>query len=112
MTLARPEPMSDAFSKFHLDNGVVLHRFIGIDEQFHDHPFSIDIQVLAGGYVEDVLDIETLAIRQVLRQPGDCFTITATHVHRIPRLLTDECWTVAPAPGTDWADPQDHRHAA
>ncbi len=90
------EPMSGAFTKYHLGDGRALHRFAGPDDgDWHDHPFTIEVQVLAGGYAEEVLDPETLAFSTVLRQHGDRFTITAAHVHRIPRLLADECWTVA-----------------
>ena len=98
--IAHPEPMSPAMTKFHIDAPAVLHRFTAPDVgDFHDHPWPFSSQVLSGGYVEEVLDLDTLGTSMVLRQPGDVFEITAQHVHRIVRLLDGDCWTaIRPGP--------------
>lgn len=94
--IARHELMSAAFHKWHLEPGAVLHRFTAPDEgEHHDHPFSLDIEVLTGGYVEEVLDPATCTTWLVERLPGAAFTIGPDHVHRIVQLLAPECWTVA-----------------
>lgn len=93
------EWMSPHFMKAHLHGtGLVLHRFTaadGPDSAFHDHPFSADIRILHGGYVEQVLDLTNPEAppREIERRAGDNFRNEAGTVHRIIRLLDGETWT-------------------
>ena len=59
------EVMNDHFTKMHLGNGFVLHKFTaadGPDADFHDHPWGFITTILRGGYREEVLDLQTGAI--------------------------------------------------
>ena len=115
--LARHEPMSAVFAKFHLSRPCVLHVLSAPDTgEPHDHPFALDITILRGGYVEEVVDTRDWSMIEVTRLPGATFRIKADHVHRIVRLLDGECWTAAeygpwqrPSGFSRWADGQAER---
>lgn len=90
------ERMNGHFVKIHTSDGV-LHHFSGADGPdawFHDHPFSADITVLVGGYVEQVLDpanpLEPVTIE---RHEGDTFRNDAGTIHRILHLTSPFCIT-------------------
>lgn len=98
------EIMSPIFTKFHLRNlpvDAVLHRFTAPDEgDPHDHPWSFQSVILAGGYIERIWNIRTGQSWLHEHVPGDMFTVPAQRVHRIVQLLGKECWTlVLPHPG-------------
>lgn len=97
--VTRVERMSRAFVKYHLNDGTVLHRFTRPEpwSDPHDHPFAIDIEVLAGGYVEEVFSRASDGWRSELmhRNPGEVHSLAAGHIHRIVELPTGECWTRA-----------------
>lgn len=98
----RHERMSDAFEKFHilgLPFPMVLHHFSEPDLYHpHDHPWGFRSTILQGGYVEEIFNKQGESVR-VTRNVGDSFEIPAEHIHRIPELLTGDCWTqVIPGP--------------
>lgn len=97
-TIARCEPMSSAFTKWHLDAPAVLHRFTAPDSgDPHDHPFGFTTQILSGGYVEEVYTLTAdggWSVSLHHRWPGTSHHVEATTVHRIVALPQGECWTV------------------
>ena len=97
--VTRVERMSRAFVKYHLDDGTVLHRFTRPEpwSDPHDHPFAIEVEVLTGGYVEEVFRHDAGGWRAELvhRHPGEAHRLDADHIHRIVDLPTGECWTRA-----------------
>ena len=95
----RIERMNDHMTKVHLGDGRVVHRFSAADgpeAAFHDHPWPFSSTILAGGYIEELLDLSRPGEppRVVERRPGDTFRNEAGTIHRIIRLLEPECWTV------------------
>ena len=98
MDILRIERMSPSFTKLHLGDGRVVHRFSaadGPDADFHDHPWGFASRIIEGGYVEQVLDLSSPGQPiEIERHPGDEFRNEAGTVHRIVRLLAPECWTV------------------
>lgn len=102
------EQMNDHFTKFHVHGlpvGAVFHRFTnadGPDADPHDHPWDFTSLIISGGYVEQVFrtDAAPGTANVVERKPGDVIHNKASTIHRITRLLTDECWTlILPGPG-------------
>lgn len=96
------ERMSVAFTKFHLDDGRVLHWFRREERNAnpHDHPWSFETEIIAGGYIEEVFYAykdATWRSEFVHRQVGSHHSIAATHIHRIVELPTGECWTLVRA---------------
>lgn len=94
------ESMSGVFHKVHIGDcppNIILHTFTGPDTGYaHDHPFDIHITVIDGGYDEHRFDPQTGDVTLYERRRGDQFTIKATDVHRIVRLLNDRpCQTLA-----------------
>jgi hypothetical protein len=94
--------MSRAFTKYHLDDGRALHRFrIGEPHADpHDHPWSFETEILAGGYVEEVFNVLAgggWRSELVFRGPGTVHQVPADHIHRIVELPQGECWTVVRA---------------
>lgn len=84
----RTERMNGHFTKLHLGDGRVLHHFAGADgpdADFHDHPFSADIRIFLGGYVEQVMQPDG-SIQEIERREGDEFRNEAGTIHRIIRL--------------------------
>lgn len=83
------ERMADFFHKLHLGDGTVLHVFTDADRgDPHDHPWTFTSEVLAGGYVEEVYDVETGMVRIIERRAGDGpFVVPFYKVHRIVKLL-------------------------
>ena len=100
--IVRVERMSPAFVKYHLDDGRALHRFTR-PEPFanpHDHPWSFDTHIVAGGYVEEVFTFRPDGGWQselIERLPGTTHHITADHIHRIVALPAEESWTLVRA---------------
>lgn len=98
MTLVHPEVMSDGFSKWHLRDGLVLHRFTAPDDgEPHDHPWAFTTQILSGGYVEEVYSLMpeggwTMSLHY--RWPGETHRVEAQTIHRIVSLPEGECWTL------------------
>lgn len=82
-------PWSD---KFHLN----VNHFSEADsgDEFHDHPFAFTSMIAFGGYVEEILDLSTGLVTTKTRNPGESFLVEANHIHRIARLLSNECWTI------------------
>jgi hypothetical protein len=95
----RTEVMSPFFRKIHLGDGRALHHFTAADEgdEWHDHPWSFTSKVLAGGYVEQIVYPDSACAHWMRRLPGSTHTVSATHIHRITRLLADDCWTLVTA---------------
>jgi hypothetical protein len=101
-TIVRVERMSPAFIKYHLDDGRALHRFVRPEPHAypHDHPWSFDTTILSGGYVEEVFTFDpdgSWHSAFVERQPGSCYAIGASHIHRIVALPEGESWTIVRA---------------
>ncbi len=101
-TIVRAERMSPAFIKYHLDDGCALHRFVRPEPHAdpHDHPWSFETTILAGGYVEEVFTFQpggTWRIALVERPPGTRHWIEASHIHRIVALPLGESWTLVRA---------------
>lgn len=100
----REERMNDHFLKLHLDNGKVRHLFTaadGPDADPHDHPWGFTSTIQRGGYVEEVFDLNNPSARPHVfeRREGDTFRNGAGTIHRIVRLLSDECETeIEPGP--------------
>lgn len=100
--IVRVERMSRAFTKYHLDDGRVLHRFKAEEPHAtpHDHPWSFDTEILDGGYVDEVFQLDEAGgwhSELVERLPGTTHHVAATHIHRIVALPTGECWTLVRA---------------
>lgn len=101
-TIVAVERMSRAFTKYHLDDGRVLHRFRAEEPHAnpHDHPWSFDTEILDGGYVDEVFRFDEGGgwhSELVHRIPGESYRVDATHIHRIVELPTGECWTIVRA---------------
>jgi len=83
--------MSRAFTKCHLDDGRVLHRF-RLEEPHadpHDHPWSFETEILEGGYVEEVFQVRpdgTWHSERLHRLVGQSYRVNAAHIHRIVEL--------------------------
>jgi hypothetical protein len=108
----RIEVMSPAFRKIHLGDGRALHHFTAGDEgdEFHDHPWSFTSEVLVGGYLEDVvLELDPFTVMQHRRDAGRMYWVRSRHIHRITRLLDDDCWTLVTA-GPVERDVRFYRH--
>ena len=93
--IVRVERMSPAFSKFHLDDGRALHRFMRPEPHAdpHDHPWGFETEILAGGYVEEVFRATEdggWRAELVHRHPFTTHHIPAAHIHR-------KCWTLGRA---------------
>ncbi|MBD8546780.1 hypothetical protein [Sphingomonas sp. CFBP 8760] len=94
--------MSRAFTKYHLDDGRVLHRF-RLEEPHadpHDHPWSFQTEILEGGYVEEVFHVRpdgSWHSERRHRLVGQAYSINAAHIHRIVELPAGECWTLVRA---------------
>lgn len=94
--------MSAAFTKYHLSDGRVLHRFRADEPRAdpHDHPWSFETEIIAGGYVEEVFYVEPSGrwrSERVSRDAGTVHQVSAEHIHRIINLPEGECWTVVRA---------------
>ena len=101
-TILRVERMSRAFTKYHLDDGRALHRFrVGEPHADpHDHPWSFETEILAGGYVEEVFHLLPgggWRSELVHRNPGTVHQVPAEHIHHIVELPQRECWTLVRA---------------
>lgn len=96
----RTEVMSPFFRKIHLGDGRALHHFTAADEgdEWHDHPWSFTSEILAGGYAEDiVIKLDPFTVLQRIIIPGTTNLVPADRIHRITRLLADDCWTLVTA---------------
>ena len=87
----RTERMNGHFTKLHLGDGRVLHHFAGADgpdSDPHDHPFSADITVHMGGYIEQVFSLDRPhdPPQEIVRSEGDTFRNEAGTIHRIIQL--------------------------
>lgn len=100
----RKEEMAPHFTKYHIDGlpfPAVLHHFTAPDlGDPHDHPWGFVSHILSGGYIEEMYNKKEGFICNEIREEGDAFEIRKEHIHRISRLLGDECWTLClPQPG-------------
>ena len=92
--------ISPHFTKINMHGtGLSVHRFDGADgpdSDPHDHPFAADIEILEGGYVEEVFDINCPhdPPQVIERRKGDKFRNEAGTIHRILHLTAPETWTV------------------
>jgi hypothetical protein len=98
-TVVGIERMSRAFTKYHLDDGRVLHRFRHPepDANPHDHPWPFETTILDGGYIDEVFHVDadgSWHSEHVHWQPGETYSVDATHIHRIVALPKGECWTI------------------
>lgn len=91
--------LSPHFTKVNMHGtGMSVHRFDGADgpnSDPHDHPFGMDIEVLVGGYVEEVFDIDKPhdPPARIERKQGDRFRNEAGTIHRILHLTAPVVWT-------------------
>lgn len=102
------EEMGPHFTKYHLPDGRVFHRFTADDGgAIHDHPWSFTTEILRGGYVEEIWThgpSQYHAGNQWYRdthyrRQGEIRHVPATTIHTITSLIGDECWTlVTPEP--------------
>lgn len=92
--------ISPHFTKLNLHGtGLSVHRFTGADgpdSDPHDHPFGMDIEILRGGYVEQVFDLARPhdPPQEIERREGDKFRNESGTIHRILWLTAPETWTV------------------
>ncbi|MET3826550.1 hypothetical protein ABIC16_002243 [Sphingomonas sp. PvP055] len=96
----RIEVMSPAFRTIHLGDGRALHHFTEGDngDEYHSHPWSFTSEVLHGGYAEDiVLTLDPFSVLEQRRVPGTTHQVETSHIHRITRLLGEDCWTLVTA---------------
>ena len=96
----RIEVMSSAFRKIHLGDGRALHHFTQGDDgdEYHSHPWPFKSEVLFGGYAEDiVVSLDPFTVLEQRRLPGTTHQVEAGHIHRITRLLDEDCWTLVTA---------------
>lgn len=95
----RTEVMSPFFRKIHLGDGRALHHFTAADEgdEWHDHPWGFTSEVLHGGYEEQIIRPDMFWAVDINRLPGITHTVPAVRIHRITRLLADDCWTLVTA---------------
>lgn len=94
MTDPYVEKMRDGFVKFHLGDGRVLHWITSPDgEEYHSHPFAIDVQVLKGWYRDEIMreTSGTVAWNRSTKRP---FSIPAARRHRITDLSPGGCLTL------------------
>jgi len=96
------EVMNDFFTKYHLSNGQVVHKFSRADAgDPHDHPWSFTSEILYGGYKEKVYHPSGYKITYRQLHEGNLNRVEATTIHLITELLREECWTlVTPEPAT------------
>lgn len=102
VAIVHVERMSRAFTKYHLSDGRVLHRFQAGEPNAdpHDHPWGFETEIVDGGYVEEVFHIRAdggWESRLVHRAPGTVHRVEAAHIHRIVELPQRECWTIVRA---------------
>lgn len=94
------ERMNDVFEKWHivgLPFPAAFHHFTGPDEgDFHDHPWGFTSHIIAGGYIEEVMNPTAHGYyRSVIeRAAGTVHRVEANHIHRIVALTAPECWTL------------------
>ena len=96
----RIKVMSPAFYKIYLGDGRALHHFTAGDEgdEYHDHPWNFTTELLHGGYAEDVVvSLDPFTVLEQRRLPSIWYSVDAGHIHRITRLLADDCWTLVTA---------------
>ncbi len=97
-SIIRIERMNQNFTKYHLGGGRVLHHFTAAsDELFHDHPWPFRSTILSGGYVEIVAqptDDGRLTLTTVQRLPGTTHDVQAGTIHKLTKLLKQDCWTM------------------
>ncbi|WP_010218917.1 hypothetical protein [Sphingomonas sp. PAMC 26621] len=108
----RIEVMSPALRKIHLGDDRALHHFTRGDdgEEYHSHPWSFTSEVLHGGYAEDiVVSLYPFTVLEKRRLPGTTHQVEANHIHRITRLLGEDCWTLVIA-GPAEREVQFYRH--
>ena len=95
-------------TKHHLANGQVVHHFTQADTvPPHDHPWPFDSLILAGGYEENEYILHADGSYDVAchqRLPGQSHSVRANTVHRITRLLQNDCWTLI-SPGRKVKEP-------
>lgn len=101
------ERMNGYFVKHHLQGlsrALVLHEFevenFHPDPFPHDHPFGAHIEVIEGGYVEEVYDLAhpEQPPERYVRSHGERFYNSADKVHRIVELHGTTVTLFAPYP--------------
>ncbi len=97
-SIIRIERMNQHFTKYHLGGGRVLHHFTAAnDALFHDHPWPFRSTILSGGYVEIVAqptDDGRFTLTTVQRLPGTTHDVQAGTIHKLTKLLKQDCWTM------------------
>ncbi len=95
--------LNDHFTKYDVEGLprlISIHHFTGADDPSaspHDHPVKFVSHILLGGYVEEVFHVKddgSWTSEIIERLPSTVHEIEPTHIHRIIRLLDDECITV------------------
>jgi hypothetical protein len=93
----RVEPISQFFTKYHLDGVNVLHHFTAPDAHGpHDHPWDFQSTIVKGWYIEEIYAADGSVTRE-LHRPGETFQVTAEHIHRIVKVPEEGCWTLVVA---------------
>lgn len=98
MLTVRTEHMADFFTTFHLEGlpfDAIIHRFTAADVgDPYDHAWAFRSFILSGGYVEERYDVLNRKPTIVSRVAGASFFNEMYAVHRIVKLIGDECYTL------------------
>lgn len=90
------EHLGPHFTKFFIEPNVAIHHFTAPDlGDFHDHPFDIEVQILRGCYMEEVVAPTLDHVSFNWWSAGDRFIILADHIHRIAELTRGPVTTLA-----------------
>lgn len=101
--IIRQEIMGPHFTKCHIDGlpvPAVLHHITQAEPEAdpHDHPWGFTSFVIAGGYEEEVF-YSTGESYTDSHWSGQRHYVPSGRVHRIIKLLDDDCWTlILPGP--------------
>lgn len=71
-----------------------IHKFLGSDKVFHDHPFYFLTFTLWGEYEEFQLNPTTGEKTSIIRKAGKFIYRKPTDIHMIKLIDNKPCWTV------------------
>lgn len=90
------EQLGPHFTKFFIAPNKAIHHFSAPDTgDFHDHPFDIEVRVLEGKYMEEVMRPGFTQPIRLTHYKGSFFVIRANHIHRTIDLFDGPCTTYA-----------------
>lgn len=103
------EVMNNVFTKYHIGEGMVIHHFTGVEDEYpHDHPFDFVTHIITGGYVEEIYKIRDGGVwsrETITRLPDTSHVVKAETIHRIVSLPEGECKTLI-IPKGKWREPR------